>query len=305
MAKNIFEEDAEEREKPLLGETTMTSLMEKAGYFVAAAILLVVILVMATDIKFITSISIRDFSVAYCVLMFLSYFMYATLYRNGMLAGKKLKEYKDVCEEYNDVRDKIKSPNVHKRLSDFCREYVDNERRARIEEVLSREDITYDDYIRYKHMGGSQMKECGLFKDQIRCIKRARRIRSIKLTPTIIYKQGNNASRRKVIHMLPSDRRIIDNLSKFLSNAASYFIAGFVAFEIFSNPSWQNVILVAFKLLMVIWTGYRGYIRGYDNIATDTVVFMKDQIELLNQFMRWEERENDKQQSVSECTDEE
>lgn len=302
MARNIFEEN-EEREKPLLGEKTITSMMEKAGYAVAAAILLVVILVMATDIKCITSISIQDFSVTFFVLMFCSYFMYLNMYRNGMIAGERLVEYKNVCEEYTTVRDKIKSPDVHKRLSAFCRDYVDNEMRARIEEVLSKGDIAFEDYTRYKHMGKAQLKACGLFKDQRKCIRKAKRIRHIKLTPTIIYKGGNNASRRKVIHMLPSDRRLIDNVSKLISNATSYCVAGVVAFEIFADPSWQTVISVAFKLLMVVCTGYSGYMRGFDNIATDTVAFIKDQIELLNQFMRWEERAYDKQQSVSECFD--
>lgn len=302
MAKNIFEEN-EEREKPLLGEKTITSMMEKAGYVVAAAILLVVILVMTTDIKCITAQSLADFSVAFFVLMFCSYCMYINMYRSGMLAGEKLDEYKKVCEEYNAVRDKIKSPDVHKRLSAFCRDYVDEERRARIEEVLSLEDIRYEDFARYKNMRRSQMRQAGLYKAQIRRIVAARRIRPIRLSPTIIYKQGNNASRRKALHMLPSDRRKIDNAFKFATNAASYCVTGFIAFEIFTDPTWQTLFEVAFKLLMVICTGYSGYMRGFDNIATDTVVFIKDQIELLHQFMRWEECAYDKQQSLSECSD--
>lgn len=302
MARNIFEEN-EERENPLLGEKTITSMMEKAGYVVAAAILLVVILVMTTDIKCITAQSVADFSVAFFVLMFCSYCMYANMYRNGMLAGERLQAYKDICAEYDSVRSNIKSGDVNKKLSQFCREYVDNERRARIEEVLSGVDISFEDYTKYKHMSRSKMKECGLFSPQIRRVIAARRIRPIKLSPTIIYKQGKSASRRKVIHMTPSDRRKLDNVFKFVTNAASYCVTGFIAFEIFTDPSWQTIFEVAFKLLMIVYTGYSGYMRGYDNIATDTVVFIKDQIELLHQFMRWEECAYDKQQSLSECSD--
>lgn len=301
MAKNIFEENAEDRVKPLLGEKTITSMVERAGYIVAGAILLVVILVMTTDIKFITAQSVADFSVAFFVLMFCSCAMYANMYKNGMIAGERLQAYKDICAEYDSVRESIKSANVNKKLADFCRSYVDNELRSRIEEVLSFADISYESFSRYRHMSIPEMREAGLYKLQINRIRAARRIRPIKLSPSMLYKQGARASRRKTLHTPPAERRRMDNAFKFMTTAFSYSVTGFIAFEIFTDPSWQTFCAVAFKLLMVGYTGYSGYMRGYDNIATDTVFYIRDQIDLLKQFKSWEARENDEQQSTSEC----
>lgn len=302
MAKNIFEDNAEEKVKPILGEKSTTSMVERAGYIVAAAILLVVILVMTTDIKFITAQSIADFSVAFFVLMFCSCAMYANMYKNGMIAGERLQAYKDICSEYDSVRESIKSANLNKKLADFCRSYVDNELRSRIEEVLSFADITYDNFLRYRHMSIAEMRKAGLYKMQILRIRAARRIRPIKLTTSMLYKQGARASRRKMLHTPPAERRRMDNAFKIVTTALSYSVTGFIAFEIFTDPSWKTFCAVAFKLLMVGYTGYSGYMRGYDNIATDTVYYIRDQIDLLNQFKSWGERENE-QQSDGKCSD--
>lgn len=289
MAKNVFEESEERQRSPLLGEKIITSVVERSGYVIAAAILLVVILVMTTDIRFITAQSVADFSATFFVLMFCSYGMYINMYRNGMISGERLKEYKDVCESYDKVRDTVKSADVNKRLAQFCREYVDNDRRARIEEALSFSYVSYADFLRYKHMRRKTLKAEGLCNSQIRRIRAAKRVRPIKLTPAMLYKQGKSASRGKAFHTPPSERRKWDSVVKFITNALSYGMTGFIAFEVFSNPSFKTLCTVAFKILMIGYTGYSGYVRGFDNIATDTVLFIRDQIDLLEQFKRWEE----------------
>jgi hypothetical protein len=295
MAKYNFDDSEDGAVAPLLGEKNVTSLIERAGYVVAAAILLVVVLIMTTDIRCIAVQSLADFSVAMFALMFCSYFMYLNMYRNGMFAGEKLKEYKEVCAEYEKIRSEIKSSNVTKRLSEFCREYVENERISRIKGILATADISYDDFQKYKHMSRKQMANEGLFKPQILSVIMARRIRPIKLTPTMLIRPGKNASRRNAMHMTPEDRRKWDKITKFVSNAASYGVAGVILFDIYTDLSWKKIFEVAFKLLLVVYTGYSGYMRGYDNIATDTVVFTRDQIDLLKQFMCWEASENEEQ----------
>ena len=290
MAKNIFEDTEERQRAPLLGEKIITSVVERSGYVIAAAILLVVILVMTTDIRFITAQSVADFSATFFVLMFCSYGMYMNMYRNGMISGERLEVYKDACKKYDEVRDKIKSADVNKRLAQFCREYVDNDRRARIEEALSFSDISYEDFLSYKHLGRRNLKAKGLCDAQIRRIRAAKRIRAIKLSPPMLYKQGKSATRGKAFHTPPSERRKWDSIMKFITNALSYGMTGFIAFEVFSDPSFKTLCTVAFKILMIGYTGYSGYVRGYDNIATDTVLYIRDQIDLLEQFKRWEER---------------
>lgn len=290
MAKNIFEANEERQRSPLLGEKIITSVVERSGYVIAAAILLVVILVMTTDIRFITAQIGSNFSATFFVLMFCSYGLYLNMYTNGMISGERLKVYKDACKRYDEVRDKIKSADVYKRLADFCREYVDNDRRARIEEALSFSGVSYDEFLRYQHLGRAALKAEGLCKAQIRRIRAAKRIRPIKLTPAMLYKQGKGSTRNKALHTPPSERRKWDRISKFITNALSCGMTVFIAFDMFSNPSFKTLCAVAFKLLMIGYTGYRGYVRGYYNIVTDTVLYINDQIDILEQFELREER---------------
>jgi hypothetical protein len=285
MATNPFEETKIEREN----KSAPKSLMETAGYVISAAILLVVIVVMTTDIRNITLQSVADLSLQMFVLMFLSYGMYVSMYQNGMMAGEKLPLYISVTNRYNQIRDEIASDNNHQALSSFCRGYVEQELKSRIEDLILVWGITYEQYEKIRFLSRNKLAEQGLSKGQIRCVRKANRIRPIKLTPEMLCKQGKAPIKRGVMHIQPAIRRKKDYVKKFFTTSLTSCAMGFIAFELFSEPTWETVCAVVFKLFMVAITGYSGYMRGYDNIVTDSVLYMQDQIDLLGQFKRWKD----------------
>ena len=61
----------------------------------------------------------------------------------------------------------------------------------------------------------------------------------------------------------------------------------FIAFELFSEPSWEMFCAVVIKLVTVALNGFLGYRRGYDNIAVDTINYTEDQIDMLEEFREW------------------
>lgn len=303
MAKDIFEEHhAEAESAPVtLGNRSNLSMMEKAGYAIAAAILLVVIVVMTADIKVITIQRAADLSVSFFVLVFCSYGMYVNMYRSGMLAGEKTSSYKKVCEEYDQIRADLKKCNLQKRLTEFCIEYVEIEHRARIEEILLPADISWEEYDTCRHLSKAEIMEKGYTRAQFCRIRAANRVRPIKLTPEMLYKQGRMPVKRGALHTQPAVKRRGDFIKKLVTTAMTSGATGFIAFELFSELTWRTVCSVSFKLLMVALTGYSGYTRGYDNIATDSVLYTQDQIDLLRQFEAWKNNEKNKNNSPDEA----
>jgi hypothetical protein len=94
-----------------------TSILEKAGFIMAAVIMLVVIVVMTSDIKIITFKEVTELSLSFFVLIFCSYSMYGNMYHSGMLAGRRLDSYKKVSRDYITIRDDIKTKDVQKQLA--------------------------------------------------------------------------------------------------------------------------------------------------------------------------------------------
>ena len=117
----------------------VASVLEKAGFIMAAVIMLVVIVVMTSDIKLVTFKQVTELSLSFFVLIFCSYSMYGNMYHSGMIAGKKLDEYNKVCKEYAIIRAEIKERDVQKQLAAFCK--VVAKRLYRGEEDASRRGI--------------------------------------------------------------------------------------------------------------------------------------------------------------------
>ena len=299
MAKrDVFTEDFEDKTEgeyrgaDLFAEQKLSAtLVEKAGWIMAAVIMLVVVVVMTSDIKLIGWQEVGDFSLSVFVLIFLSYSMYGNMYHSGSLSAKKLDEYKHVTASYIALRDEVKTKDVQKELARFCKEYVDNELRARREARLERADVSWSEYQKYKHLSKRELEYKKLSKVKIKAIVDANWIVPIKLTPEMIYKPGGQTVRVRPLHTAPAVRRRLDFILNLLKTGATSLCMCFIAFELFSEPSWEMFCAVCIKLLTVALNGYTGYRRGYDNIAVDTVNYTEDQIDMLEQFKKWREPE--------------
>jgi hypothetical protein len=265
-----------------------TSILEKAGFIMAAVIMLVVIVVMTSDIKIITFKEVTELSLSFFVLIFCSYSMYGNMYHSGMLAGRRLGSYKKVSRDYITIRDDIKTKDVQKQLAAFCKEYVDNELKSRREALLENADVTWEEYQECKHLSKKELQyDKKLSKVKIKAISDANWIVPIKLEPAMLYKQGGQTVRRSPLHTAPSTKRTFDFIWNLVKTGATSLCMCFIAFELFSEPSWEMFCAVAIKLLTVALNGYAGYRRGYDNIAVDTVNYTEDQIDMLEQFKKW------------------
>ena len=292
---DYYSSDWSDKGRTVLIETekkAATSILEKAGFVMAAVIMFVVIVVMTSDVKVISFAQVTELSLSFFVLLFCSYSMYGNMYHSGMIAGKKLDEYIKVCKAYAVIRAEIKEKDVQKQLAAFCKEYVDNELKTRREAVLENADVTWEEYLECRHLSKRELQYDKKFsKVKIKAITDANWIVPIKLEPAMLYKQGGQTVRRSPLHTAPSTKRTFDFVWNLCKTGATSLCMCFIAFELFSEPSWEMFCAVAIKLLTVALNGYAGYRRGYDNIAVDTVNYTEDQIDMLEQFKKWKGEE--------------
>ena len=264
------------------------SILEKAGFIMAAAIMLVVIIVMTTDVKGITFKTIADMSAQFFVLTFCTYGMYTNLYQNGTIAGERSSEYIEVTKKYAELREEMKTNDLHKELTQFCREYVDTERKARCEDVLVTVGVSWEDFLEYRHLNKDELVEKGLSPLMISAVKRAKRIRPIKLRSDMLLRNGRTATRRRAMHVQPIVKRRADMAVHFIKTALTNGALGLIVCDVLVNPSWQTVGAVALKLISVAFSGYSGYRAGFVNVTVNSVAYVQDQIDLLEEFKQWE-----------------
>lgn len=287
MGNNPFVEEKAEEILPLKRKLSFfptASFIEKASYIMAIAILAVIVVVMTTDIKAISVQNIKDLSLSMFVLIFCTYCMYVNMYGAGSMAGEKTDRHKDIIAAYNKIKSEVITRDSRKDLAIFCRYIVEKDHKERIEEALIPVGISFEDFEKVRDLSVGELIEKGFSKRKIQCIKRANLIRPIKLTPEMLYKQCKGIIKRGLMHMQPEARKKFDMIKQFVITVLTSGAMGIIVFEVFSDPSWSTVCAVVFKVFAVAFTGYRGYVRGYDNIVTDTVLFTQDQIDILEQF---------------------
>lgn len=282
----------EPKEKLMINDK---SVIEKTGYVMAALILMLVVVVMTSDIKVNFYQSMAEMSAVFFILMILSYGMYVDMYSSGSLAGERSDDYKAAAEAYENVIKDIPVDGLQKRLNGFCREYIDNELRARREDVLRSAGVTWEIYEEHKNDSRRKIKGT-LSKIEYKAILRARRIKPIKLTPEKIYNKVKSASRRRGMRIDPHVRKRFDMTLQLVKSLLKMLCVGVIVFDAMSTMSWQSVGSVCLKLGAVATTGYSGYRAGYRNITVDTVGYMYDQINLLEQFKASEVKNNVKEQ---------
>lgn len=295
MAKrDIFSDDFEDKTGGSdslggFGAKIRAPMIEKAGFVMAAVIILVVIVVMTTDIKFVPISTIKDFSIEAFLLLFLCNAMYGNMYQTGGLQARKLEKYRETMKTYARIKDEIKEHGLMKRLRVFCKEFVDNELKNQRLEILERADVTWAEYQRYRNMSKKALRYQKKLSDvKIKAILDANWVVPIKLSADMLYREGGTGGFR--YSALRSDPKInarLDKLWNAVKSGATTIGMCFLGMELFVDPSWKTMCIVAAKVLTVALNGYNGYIRGYNNIAVTALNFTEDQIDLLEQYKVW------------------
>ena len=275
------------------------SLLEKSSYAMAAIILMVVVIVMTTDIKFNFVQNAVETSATFFVLMFLSYGMYINMYSSGIFAGEKTEEYMNMLKTYTDLRKSLPIENLQARLTKFCQQYVECEWQARCMSVLSTAGITWEKFLVLRELDEDMMTAEHVSPYAMAAVIKARKIKPIKLTPEMIYKEIRSSIRRRGMRMHPNTRKMFDIGFQVIKTLFTTYAVGMIVYDLVSAPTWETVCTVALKVVTVAMTGYTGYKAGFKNITVDTVAYMHDQIDLLEQFKTSEAMEYEQSKANS------
>lgn len=265
-------------------------ILGNARILMMVFILFTVVVVMTTDIRFVTISSLRDLGLEFFILLFGSYGMYICCTDGGIKNGFSTDVYKNSIKRFSELRDRIESTMLS-RMSDFCTHYIDEELRKTRMQYLSVVCIPYDEYLeKYVKLGKSEIDALtDITSAQKKAIKKANNARRIKLTPEMIMTQGKTIHTRSALAASPETMKNIAFGVKLFKMSFVSICMSLIALDIILEPSWTVFAEVCLKLATVVINGFDGHKDGYNNITVHTVNFVNNQSALMQQAIQYAE----------------
>lgn len=269
----------------------MRGVLNNTGIFVGIFIVFVVIVVYTTDIKITSVFDWTSLGLSFFVLLFCSFSMYVNCSDSGVKAGKISTTYLNAQAGYDELKKEIINRKMQGRLPEFCLNFIEEELRNSRNAVLTEVGIDLDVYLKqYVGKDKKTLEQIGtLSKSQVEAIMTANAIKPIKLTSEMILQRGRGNTKRNSLGMQPSKKRRINYFIKFGKTTLTSVLLVVISLDMVVSPSWTMFAACLLKLFPVVLNGFMGYKAGYENIVGDTVNYMENQADLMQQFILYVE----------------
>lgn len=261
------------------------NLINNAGILVGVFIMFAVVVIVTTDIRIVSLTEITSLGLDFFLLFFCSYSMYVACSDSGMRAGLLSKSYNEAIAAYEAKKRAIFDEDLQDGVFDFCRDYVATELKNARMSVLAPAGFTYRPYeVNWMNMSDRDILEADILSEpQKRTLIKANKIKPIKLNPEQIIRKGRNEGKRAPLSISPRTKKKIAFGTKFFTTLFLSLGIALIALEFVQEPSWEAFAAVTLKLLTIVINGFSGYKFGYENIVVDTVDYLSDQTDLLEQ----------------------
>lgn len=267
------------------------SLLGYTGTFISLLLIFIAIAVLTTEVNLTSAVEVVELGLTLFILIFCAYSMYVNLANSGEKAARSGKLYIETEEKHNANKKIIKDEKMQPRGSEFCSYWSREElKNTRCQCYLDEVGVDFDVYMK-SYVGKTKEELEGQYKElsqaQINAIVEANNVKAIKLSVDMFFKKGRGASGRKPLGVNPKTKKTISYIVKLITTILTMSITGVIALELIVNPTWATFAEVCLKILPIILNGIMGYKMGYENIAVDTVNYMLDQIDLMEEFIQY------------------
>lgn len=236
-----------------------------------------------------------------CFIIFLiASLVYSTRYEASMEQAKSETDYIETVKAYEEQKEKIYSLGIITRLPELCLKYRENELKMYRSEILSDACISYEVYEKeYKNLTESELKQLNLSPQAIKCIKRARSAKGIRISAQELMSGKRSPMYfRAFAYITPETRQVFDTSLNVISRLVTTLISGAVVISIALEPSLEAVAQWAVRMLPVAFAAISGSIAGRNNIKHTAIPCYVRLTEILKTCIKWSEEEETVQTEV-------
>ena len=255
-------------------------LRRGAGIVIGTLTFLVSILVFFTEPS-LSAKPVAHVTVQMSVTMFCIFLMYTTMSDAGCRAGEDRPEYVGARDEWTELADRVRRSGFLSELAGFCRRLAIEEREEARADRLASVGLSLNEYREI-------LSDPARFRAQPRrtrrAILRARSTRLLRLPPDRLLSSAGRG-RRRIAPASPGASRARSTVFAMVPSLAGTFLTVSVAFSLADGLTASAVISATFRLLALLWTGFRGYGMGYRSVVRDGVSACKTRSALLLRFL--------------------
>lgn len=251
-----------------------------AGIAVGALTFFVSILVFFTEPS-LSAKPVEKITVQMSVTMFCIFLMYTSMSDAGCRAGEERAEYTAARDEWTALADRVRHAGNLSDLSGFCRRLALEEREEARANRLASVGVSLRDY---EAILSDPDRYRALPRRTRRVIRRVRAVRLLPLSPDRLL-SSSGRGRRRIAPVSPGTARARSTAFAMVPSLVGTFLTVSVAFTVEDGMTASAAISAAFRLLALIWTGFRGYGMGYRSVVRDGVSACKTRSALLLRFL--------------------
>ena len=227
---------------------------------------LAVVLIVAVGL-----VSVQEFDLKYSLRALSEFIVVLVLYycvlfsrsEIGRRDGFQDDDYLKEKSEYDKAFDELsKTGNLHK-LSEYCSYFVHSELIEMRTAILDDVDIEYNAVF-----GDGQLPEdLSLF--QRKAIAKAKRLKPLHLTRSMLLNIGNGKYDRHALGVNPETKRKIQMGLSVVRAFATLMVAVNFTVKIVEQPTVETFIRIAYQVLCLLLVAWRGYSISFTNVTVD------------------------------------
>ena len=263
------------------GKSNLKSVLSHLGVLSATVTLLAVSALFFTDISLFFQASL-EFSLHFLLLLFASYVMYFSLSETGAEQAKKEKEYELVLQRTNKNRLRFREEGTMASLSAFCDSVSERETQNKRKALLSAFCLTEEDLGAY----GPSNPPAALSSLQKRGLRKVARRRAVRIAPPMLLFTREGGGYTAPLANAPAVSKIRRFLPYLFASAFTAFFSVSVICQIIFEPSPAFLLGYFCKIFTLVFNGIKGYRAGYCNISKDTVSYLSEQNDLLDEYFK-------------------
>ena len=276
-------------------------LMSYLGLIMGSFLVFAFVVVMTTDISIVSFEEITSLGLDFFLLVFCSYAVYVCCSDSGTKAGLATQTYIETVDKFDAMKKTVVDGKMQTKMIDFCHHYVSEELRSTRMMTLSVVGYDYEEYQeKYMRLSEEDVDAIpDLTKPQRKAIKKANRVKPIKLTPEMILMKGRGSHRRAALSVDPSSKKTALFITKFVQIILVSVLMSMIALEAIVEPTRAVFASICLKMISIVSNGFAGYRVGYENVAIDTVNYMNGQLDLMQQGIQYIEERSEKPSEIS------
>lgn len=270
------------------------SIAKNAGAILGLFMVFAVIITATTEIHLASFDDLTALGLEFFIVFVASYFAYVSCSDSGMRAGLNTDTYISSVNTYESLKRRLVDNDMQADLYGFCRHYIDEELKNTRMNILATVGFTYAEYMeKWNTASEKDIESTDLLTDaQKKIILKANKIRPIRLTPEMIMRRGRNDGSRAPLGTTPQAKKKMCFGFKFLSSVLITLGVVLIVAKVIEDPTWEIFVTAVWRIVPIVTRGVAGYRMGYENIVVDTSEYISDQTDLLQQAIKYIEKES-------------